>query len=76
MVINYDMPGTAEDYVHRIGRTARAGARGTAVSFFTHGNARLARPIIQVLVEANQPVPPELQQMAATAGGHGGGGGE
>ena len=35
LVINYDLPKTAEDYVHRIGRTARAGARGAAVSFFT-----------------------------------------
>jgi len=32
-VINYDLPEDAEDYVHRIGRTARAGAEGTAVSF-------------------------------------------
>jgi len=32
-VINYDLPEDAEDYVHRIGRTGRAGARGTAVSF-------------------------------------------
>jgi len=35
LVINYDLPKTAEDYVHRIGRTARAGVRGSAVSFFT-----------------------------------------
>ncbi|MBI5232511.1 MAG: DEAD/DEAH box helicase, partial [Coriobacteriales bacterium] len=34
-VINYDMPNTAEDYVHRIGRTARAGASGTALSFLS-----------------------------------------
>ncbi len=32
-VINYDIPQQAEDYVHRIGRTARAGARGEAISF-------------------------------------------
>lgn len=32
-VINYDLPQDPEDYVHRIGRTARAGAQGTAVSF-------------------------------------------
>jgi ATP-dependent RNA helicase RhlE len=32
-VINYDLPTTAQDYVHRIGRTARAGASGTAISF-------------------------------------------
>jgi ATP-dependent RNA helicase RhlB len=32
-VFNYDLPQQAEDYVHRIGRTARAGASGTAISF-------------------------------------------
>ncbi|HKS93940.1 MAG TPA: helicase-related protein, partial [Gammaproteobacteria bacterium] len=32
-VINYDLPQDAEDYVHRIGRTARAGAEGDAISF-------------------------------------------
>ena len=32
-VINYDLPTTAEDYVHRIGRTGRAGASGTSISF-------------------------------------------
>ena len=42
LVINYDLPKTAEDYVHRIGRTARAGARGAAVSFFT------VRPLVFV----------------------------
>jgi superfamily II DNA/RNA helicase len=33
VVINYDLPSQAEDYVHRIGRTARAGEKGTAISF-------------------------------------------
>jgi len=32
-IFNYDLPQNAEDYVHRIGRTARAGAKGDAVSF-------------------------------------------
>ena len=39
-VINYDMPGTREDYVHRIGRTARAGASGVGVTLVTHEQAR------------------------------------
>lgn len=34
-VLNYDYPNNSEDYVHRIGRTARAGAKGTAITFFT-----------------------------------------
>jgi len=35
LVLNYDLPEAAEDYVHRIGRTARAGQKGVAVSFAT-----------------------------------------
>jgi ATP-dependent RNA helicase RhlE len=35
LVINYDLPSQAEDYVHRIGRTARAGMKGHAISFVT-----------------------------------------
>jgi ATP-dependent RNA helicase RhlE len=34
-VINYDMPGTRDDYVHRVGRTARAGASGTGITLVT-----------------------------------------
>lgn len=41
-----------EDYVHRIGRTARAGTTGTAISFFTMQNVRLAKDLINVLREA------------------------
>ena len=37
-VVNYDVPLDPEDYVHRVGRTARAGARGTAVTFVTAGD--------------------------------------
>ena len=35
VVLNYDMPNSIEDYVHRIGRTGRAGATGIAHSFIT-----------------------------------------
>ena len=39
-VINYDIPATREDYVHRIGRTARAGASGIGVTLVAHDQAR------------------------------------
>jgi ATP-dependent RNA helicase DeaD len=39
-VINYDLPGTKEDYIHRIGRTGRAGAEGNAVSFVNEDDFR------------------------------------
>lgn len=62
-VINYDFPNQIEDYVHRIGRTARAGATGTAITFFTKNNSRSARELVNVLKEANQPVPEALIDM-------------
>ena len=33
--MNYDYPNNSEDYIHRIGRTGRAGNKGTAITFFT-----------------------------------------
>lgn len=44
-VINYDMPQFAEDYVHRIGRTGRAGKSGIAISLVTHREARALKKI-------------------------------
>jgi superfamily II DNA/RNA helicase len=44
-VINYDLPSQAQDYVHRIGRTARAGATGTAISFLAAEQASEFREI-------------------------------
>ncbi|XP_054795144.1 DEAD-box ATP-dependent RNA helicase 20-like [Prosopis cineraria] len=66
-VINYDFPGSLEDYVHRIGRTGRAGAKGTAYTFFTAANARFAKELIAILEEAGQKVSPELAAMARGA---------
>ena len=82
-VINYDMPKEIEDYVHRIGRTGRKTAEGynegTAISFFTAANARLAPPLVAILTEAGQVVPPELAQFSSYGGGgrsrYSGGGG-
>lgn len=73
MVVNYDMPGTCEDYVHRIGRTGRAGATGVSYTFFTAANAKHARGLLTILQEASQVIPPSLQQMASMGGGGGGG---
>ncbi len=46
-VINFDMPNNTEDYVHRIGRTGRAGAQGTALSFAAHRDTFLVKKIEQ-----------------------------
>ena len=61
LVINYDLPTNSEDYVHRIGRTARAGAGGHAISFVTPGERRGLRDI-ERLVKKSIPVSqlPEL----------------
>ncbi|KAL3824443.1 hypothetical protein ACJIZ3_020472 [Penstemon smallii] len=66
-VINYDFPGSLEDYVHRIGRTGRAGAKGTAYTFFTAANARFAKELINILEEAGQKVSPDLVAMGRGA---------
>ena len=48
-VINFDLPQTPEDYVHRVGRTARFGARGTAVSFVTQDDGPLLTAIEKLI---------------------------
>ncbi|TNY17084.1 DEAD-domain-containing protein [Rhodotorula diobovata] len=74
-VINYDMPNGIEDYIHRIGRTGRAGAKGTAYSYVTPDQGRLAKDLIKILTDAKQVVPPQLQEIAQFGGGGGGRGG-
>ncbi|XP_072999534.1 DEAD-box ATP-dependent RNA helicase 20-like isoform X1 [Typha latifolia] len=74
-VINYDFPTSLEDYVHRIGRTGRAGAKGTAVTFFTQSNARFARDLVKILRGAGQIVSPALTSMVRSSNGNAGGSG-
>ncbi|XP_029944764.1 probable ATP-dependent RNA helicase DDX17 isoform X1 [Salarias fasciatus] len=74
-VINYDYPNSSEDYIHRIGRTARSTNKGTAYTFFTPGNLRQARDLIRVLQEARQAINPKLLQLVDSGRGGGGGGG-
>ena len=48
-VINYDLPHNAEDYVHRIGRTGRAGAKGEAISLVSESETRYLKDIEKLL---------------------------
>merc|ERR1711962_1801368 len=61
-VINYSFPLTIEDYVHRIGRTGRAGRQGTAHTFFQQCDKLRAGELVNVLREAGQTVPEEMMQ--------------
>jgi ATP-dependent RNA helicase RhlE len=49
VVINFDLPMVAEDYVHRIGRTGRAGSEGQAISLVSHDESGLLRDIGRLL---------------------------
>ena len=49
LVLNYDLPGTSEDYVHRIGRTARAGSKGHAITFAMVSEGKEVRAIERVI---------------------------
>ena len=77
MVVNFDFPNDMESYIHRIGRTGRAGKKGIAISFFViEKNGRVARSLIDILKRTNQHIPPELQAQAVfSSGGRGRGGG-
>ncbi|KAG9559390.1 ATP-dependent RNA helicase DBP3, partial [Aureobasidium melanogenum] len=66
VVINVTFPLTVEDYVHRIGRTGRAGQDGRAITFFTDHEKGLAGALINVLKGANQPVPESLMKFGTT----------
>lgn len=74
-VVNYDLPTDIDDYVHRIGRTGRAGNTGIATAFFNRGNRGVVRDLIDLLKEANQEVPQFLESIAREGSGFGGGGG-
>ena len=71
LVINFDFPGQIEDYVHRIGRTGRAGEKGWAHSFLDPGEGNMARKLIPILRDAKQEVTPELEEQARRGGGTG-----
>jgi ATP-dependent RNA helicase DDX46/PRP5 len=56
LVVNYDPPNHHEDYVHRCGRTGRAGAKGTAVTFIGPDEEQYAPDLVKALTESGAPV--------------------
>ncbi|KAF4668236.1 hypothetical protein FOZ61_006883 [Perkinsus olseni] len=83
-VINFDFPESCEDYIHRIGRTGRAGHQGYAYSYFSENDFWVAREMVPLLKESNVEIPPMMMKVAedpaywprnARRGGYGGGGG-
>jgi len=63
LVVNYDAPNHLEDYVHRAGRTGRAGNTGTAVTFLTEEQDRYAVDIAKALKQSGQKVPEAVQKL-------------
>ncbi|THC90819.1 hypothetical protein EYZ11_009722 [Aspergillus tanneri] len=66
LVINVTFPLTVEDYVHRIGRTGRAGAEGHAITLFTETDKAQSGALINVLKAAKQDVPEDLLKFGST----------
>ncbi|KAF9209640.1 DEAD-box ATP-dependent RNA helicase [Podila verticillata] len=73
-VVSYDLPTDIDDYVHRIGRTGRAGNTGIATAFLNRGNKGVVRDLIDLLKEANQEIPGWLETLSreSSYGGRGG----
>ncbi|XP_062042339.1 probable ATP-dependent RNA helicase DDX43 [Lepus europaeus] len=63
-VYNYDFPRNIEEYVHRVGRTGRAGNTGVSITLITRNDWRIAAELIHILERANQNIPEELVAMA------------
>ncbi|CAD8167338.1 unnamed protein product [Paramecium pentaurelia] len=64
VVVNYDMPKVIEDYVHRIGRTGRAGAIGQSISFFASDeDVRMAKDLVEILKESQNEIPYDLRSL-------------
>uniref|UniRef100_A0A8C5ACT8 Probable ATP-dependent RNA helicase DDX46 n=1 Tax=Gadus morhua TaxID=8049 RepID=A0A8C5ACT8_GADMO len=63
LVVNYNCPNHYEDYVHRAGRTGRAGNKGYAYTFITDDQARYGGEIVKALELSGSPVPPELEKL-------------
>ena len=65
LVVNYDFPQDRENYIHRIGRTGRAGASGLAISLVTEADSALFPELVEFLRKTKQSIPPELERHRA-----------
>jgi superfamily II DNA/RNA helicase len=67
LVINYDVPGDPEDYIHRIGRTARAETTGTAITLVNERDNRKLKSIEELIGRpiTQNALPPELGEAPA-----------
>jgi ATP-dependent RNA helicase DDX3X len=82
-VINVDLPGDLDSYIHRIGRTGRAGKKGIATSFWNESNSSVLTQLVRHFKENRQSLPEGLEEFARVGarmsaysrGGGGGGGG-
>lgn len=70
-VINFELPKTIEAYTHRIGRTGRAGEKGTAWSLATESDVDLFVPLYQMLLDNKASIPREIAKAGGVRGGRG-----
>lgn len=62
-VVNYDLPSNIDNYIHRVGRTARAGKKGKAVNFMTIDDLYMTQPLIKVLEDVGHEIPDVLHSL-------------
>jgi len=74
LVVNYDMPEVISNYTHRIGRTGRAGKKGTAISFVTMKDTKIFYDLVQLLKRSHVHIPREIANHEAARKGPDAGG--
>jgi len=73
-VVNFDLPTNIDDYVHRIGRTGRAGNTGAALSYVNERNSGIIRDLYDLLDENTQEIPAWFKSMVDYSSNNKGGG--
>jgi ATP-dependent RNA helicase DDX46/PRP5 len=64
LVLNYDVPRHLEDFVHRAGRTGRAGNTGLCITFLTYDDQPYAADVVKAFKYSDREVPPKVEEMA------------